>query len=61
MVLFRKKPQPEKTELDNEVEERLKKYPKKVRKKLRLLYQDYKEGKLIFPEGYDKSKFLNKE
>jgi len=47
--------------LDADVEEKLKKYPRKVRKKLRLLYKEYKEGRLVFPEGFDKDKVLNKE
>lgn len=49
------------TGIDLDVENRIKKYPRAMRKKLRELYKDYKEGKLIFPEGYDKKKFLNKE
>jgi len=62
MGLFRKnKVVEEKSELDIDVENKIKRYPKKIRKKLKMLYQDYKEGKVIFPEGYDKGKILNKE
>jgi len=60
MGLFRKK-KIEDPKLDEEVEDRIKKYPKKVQKRLRLLYKEYKKGNLIFPEGFDKDKILNKE
>jgi len=64
MKLFHKKQQKEveeKSELDIDVENRIKIHPKKVRKKLRMLYKEYKKGNLIFPEGFDKNKILNKE
>lgn len=59
MGLLSKKNKEEKLDLD--VEKKIKKYPKFMRKQLRILYKDYKNGKLIFPEGFDKNKFLNKE
>jgi len=61
MSLFHKKQEEDKTELDIDVERKINKQPKFMRKKLRELYKDYRAGKLIFPEGYDKDKFLNKE
>ena len=60
MGLFhREKPETD-SKLDADVEREIKKYPKKIRSKLRGLYKDYKDGKLIFPEGFDKKKFLKK-
>jgi len=47
--------------LDLDVEERINKHPRKVRKHLKMLYEEYKKGNLIFPEGFDKGKFLNKQ
>ena len=61
MGLFRKNKVETTPELDADVEQKLKKYPRKVRKKLRLLYQEYKKGNLVFPEGFDKDKVLNKD
>jgi hypothetical protein len=61
MGLFRRNKIVVTPDLDADVEARIKKHPKKIQKKLRMLYKDYKEGKLIFPEGYDKDKYLNKE
>jgi len=61
MSLLSKKKDEEKSELDLDVEKKIKKYPRFMRKQLRVLYKDYKNGKLIFPDGFDKEKFLNKE
>ncbi len=61
MSLFKKKFVEEKSELDIDVEKKIMKHPKFMRKKLRELYKDYKAGKLIFPESYDKKDFLGKE
>ena len=44
-----------------DVEKKINRYPKFMRKQLRILYVDYKKGKLVFPEGFDKGKFLDKE
>ena len=57
----KKKNEEESSELNDYIEKKINKYPKFMRKKLRLLYKDYKNGKMVFPEGYDKEKFLNKE
>jgi len=61
MSLLRKKKPETSPELDADVEKKIKKYPKKIQKKLRVLYLEYKKGNLVFPEGMDKSKFLDKD
>lgn len=62
MLPFKKKPKIEEgSELDEYVEKKINRYPKAVRGKLRMLYKEYKAGNVIFPEGFDKDKFLNKE
>jgi len=61
MQLLNKKKKTEKTALDMDVEKKINRYPKFMRKQLRILYVDYKNGKLVFPEGFDKGKFLDKE
>lgn len=58
MGLFRKKNVDQKKLY---IEKIIKKYPRKERKKLRELYEDYQEGKMLFPENFDKNKVLNKE
>lgn len=58
MGLFRKKNVDQKKLY---IEKIIKKYPRKERKKLRELYEDYKDGKILFPENFDKNKVLNKE
>lgn len=61
MSILKTKQNIEKSSLDLDVEKKINKYPKFMRKQLRILYKDYKNGKLIFPEGFNKEKFLNKE
>ncbi len=61
MGLLSKKSKEEESGLDEDVKKKINKYPKFMRKQLRVLYKDYKNGKLVFPEGFDKDKFLNKE
>lgn len=51
----------EQEELDADVDKKINKYPKFMRKDLKRLYKDYKKGNLIFPEGFDKNKFLGKK
>jgi len=60
-LLNKNKNKEEKSALDLDVEKKINKYPRFMRKKLRILYKEYKKGNLIFPEGFDKEKFLNKE
>jgi len=55
------KKEEDKSELDMDVEKKINKYPKFMRKKLKDLYKDYKAGKLIFPKGYDKNKLPKKD
>jgi hypothetical protein len=47
--------------LDKDIQKKINKHPRFMRKQLRKLYKDYKAGKMIFPEGYDQDKFLDKE
>jgi len=61
MGLFHKKEESEEQRLDRDVEKKIKKYPRFMRKRLRELYKDYKAGKLILPEGYKKEDYLDKD
>lgn len=61
MGLLKRKKIEDGSELDRDIERKIKKFPKKQRKQLAKLYKEYKAGNMIFPEGFEKENFLNKE
>lgn len=61
MGLLKRKKVEEGSDVDDYIKEKLKKFPKKQRKQLIKLYKEYKKGNMIFPEGFEKDNFLNKE
>ena len=58
--LDKKKQEEKQKKIDEDVNKKIKKYPRRDRSHLRRLYQDYKDGKILFPEGFNKT-LLNKK
>jgi len=58
--MFKSKKKLDSRQVDSAVESQIKKFPKNMRKNLRFLHNEYKEGRLIIPADKDKEEVIAK-